>query len=530
MPGVSYVPMDECQLLAITGSWTEHRISVTFSGFGDYLDNFQRVVAKAVRYWSGVLRVRGIPGGHHLVHTREITCGIYDYFMAGSKFYPESYGGEPGSDLVLKFELAPSGSAFAGRSNVCVFDVCGRPLMGEVEISAQVLETKSEIELLSLVLHEMAHVLGFNTHHILKWIDPIDGTRLFDSTNSFVLSYIQRGDGSARFVDIPRIMERVWTVLNIPFYGRFVQEVVPKKFITLVTRRGAGESCSCPINDRNIYTDSDLTKCFQSPESCIFEISSPKVVAAARMFYNCPNLSGMELASHEPSDASFIESHWKPRTLFGELMNPTQVTLARFVSPMTLAFLDDSGWYQVDYSRGTLLEPGAVWGYLSGCDLLEKPCIDKESQEVISVPHTSIFSTSSGCSSNLFAAHWSGDWEWDSNLDRCPIITESDPCGAYHPNSRCILMGSSGSCKRVHCINENSYKFEVVVGKFTATCYFGGQVIELATGRSFTCTDPVQMCRSRGYRHYDDLVDSFNPNIPPKDEIIDGLPDISASS
>jgi hypothetical protein len=44
-------------------------------------------------------------------------------------------------------------------------------------------------------------------------------------------------------------------------------------------------------------------------------------------------------------------SHWEQRVLQNELMSPVVTTGVTHISPITLALLEDSGWYTPDYSK-----------------------------------------------------------------------------------------------------------------------------------------------------------------------------------
>ena len=64
-------------------------------------------------------------------------------------------------------------------------------------------------------------------------------------------------------------------------------------------------------------------------------------------------------------------SHWEQRILKNEVMGA--VSLSRSVrSALTLATLEDSGWYKANYS---MAEPLA-WGRGAGCEWLHEPCVD----------------------------------------------------------------------------------------------------------------------------------------------------------
>jgi len=94
---------------------------------------------------------------------------------------------------------------------------------------------------------------------------------------------------------------------------------------------------------------------------------------------------------NDDSDIGFcIGDHWSRRIFKTDLMNPviTDVILPRpeslhsssgaipsllpAISPLTLAFLSDSGWYHVDFA---LASPGSIWGRGAGCPFVNEKCV-----------------------------------------------------------------------------------------------------------------------------------------------------------
>ena len=65
-----------------------------------------------------------------------------------------------------------------------------------------------------------------------------------------------------------------------------------------------------------------------------------------------------------------------------------------FVSEFTLALMEDSGWYKVDYNYS---EP-YFWGHNEGCDWFTADCIDKTTQESNFVQYFCDKALDNGCS------------------------------------------------------------------------------------------------------------------------------------
>jgi hypothetical protein len=99
------------------------------------------------------------------------------------------------------------------------------------------------------------------------------------------------------------------------------------------------------------------------------KIITYNVVKQAQLHYNCfswPN-AGMEVEDY--GDAGTAGSHWEKRIAMHDIMNPVSETVM-YKSAITLAFFQDSGWYQVDFSAAETLP----WGNGEGCDFVQRKC------------------------------------------------------------------------------------------------------------------------------------------------------------
>ncbi|KAH9604464.1 hypothetical protein KSS87_016379 [Heliosperma pusillum] len=95
----------------------------------------------------------------------------------------------------------------------------------------------------------------------------------------------------------------------------------------------------------------------------------PRVIMHSRYHYGAfsENFTGLELEDGGGRGTS--GSHWEKRLLMNEIMTGS-VDTRSVVSPMTLALLEDSGWYKVNYRMADHLD----WGRNQGTEFVTLPC------------------------------------------------------------------------------------------------------------------------------------------------------------
>ena len=99
-------------------------------------------------------------------------------------------------------------------------------------------------------------------------------------------------------------------------------------------------------------------------------LNLPSLTSRLRDYFDCPTLEGAYLENQGGSAS--IGSHFERRIFFNEYMTASSIKDSR-LSEFTLAALEGTGWYQVDYSYA---EP-MTYGKGRGCDFLDTPCMNK---------------------------------------------------------------------------------------------------------------------------------------------------------
>lgn len=103
-------------------------------------------------------------------------------------------------------------------------------------------------------------------------------------------------------------------------------------------------------------------------------IVTPTVVKEARNYFNCSHLEGAEL--EDQGDEGTALTHWEKRVFENEAMTGTH-TQNPIISRITLALMEDTGWYTANYSMAGPMSSGRNLG----CDYALKSCKEWMSQK-----------------------------------------------------------------------------------------------------------------------------------------------------
>mmetsp|Transcript_476 Transcript_476/g.771 ORF Transcript_476/g.771 Transcript_476/m.771 type:complete len:463 (+) Transcript_476:730-2118(+) len=101
-----------------------------------------------------------------------------------------------------------------------------------------------------------------------------------------------------------------------------------------------------------------------------YNLMTPRIQTVVRNHFNCQSLVGARL-ENQPTAESCTGSHFDERLFYSELMGPIFSGTTDVLSPLTLALLDDSGWYKVHY-EGSQVSP---FGHAAGCPFVSDNCI-----------------------------------------------------------------------------------------------------------------------------------------------------------
>jgi len=116
-----------------------------------------------------------------------------------------------------------------------------------------------------------------------------------------------------------------------------------------------------------VFGQKGLAQSYQRRGKVVQLFVGPAATAAARDFYKCPQLAGVELEDEGGSGSA--ASHVDRRIAMQDIMNP--VAGRTLLSPITLGIMQDLGWYAVNASAVT---GNMTYGHSAGCGFSFSAC------------------------------------------------------------------------------------------------------------------------------------------------------------
>jgi hypothetical protein len=256
-----------------------------------------------------------------------------------------------------------------------------------------------------------------------------------------------------------------------------------------------------------------------------------------RAHFNCSTIVGAYLENEGGTGTA--ASHFERRIFMNELMTGSEIKDMR-ITEFTLAALEGSGWYKVNYS---MAEP-IHWGKNKGCGFIDDFCVNKTSQKAQFVEFCSTFGKY-GCTFNRKSGGYCGSVTtpfrdpfldpafnyWgnnsivdDFNADNCPYIIpytnldcENDALSGsgliaaeyYGEGSKCFMgnLYPIGALKKnySYCLKNTCEKQEngtfflrVTFGANSALCTKAGNTTVPGYLGNLDCPDPNEFCTTVG--------------------------------
>ena len=205
-------------------------------------------------------------------------------------------------------------------------------------------------------------------------------------------------------------------------------------------------------------------------------VKSQTIVDKAIKYFNCPNVTGIELENQENPE-NLTNSHWEGRILLGDIMTSEIYFQEQVISEFTLALLEDSGWYKVNYYTGGLMK----FGKNKGCDFLYNDCIKDNNYHLLSNDFCSIHTDSDlnegTCSIGRLSRGYCGNLFYPDedykrkkyrysilgrkNVEYCPVSNQykANDISVYNYNGNC-RFGNNEFGDQIHSINDYSINLD----------------------------------------------------------------------
>ncbi|ELR15262.1 leishmanolysin, putative [Acanthamoeba castellanii str. Neff] len=228
---------------------------------------------------------------------------------------------------------------------------------------------------------------------------------------------------------------------------------------------------------------------------------------SAREFFGCPNLNGVEL--EDQGGQGTAGSHWEKRILNQDFMTGVGVYgdyAAK--SAVTLAAMEDSGWYRANYSAAETL----YWGAGAGCEFTTEACLSLPGP---TTPFSSYFCTDTSrlsctpgrlargnCNLATYTQDLPSAYQYFSDPTRGGALQLMDFCPYYQP-----FLGANRTSLCTEPLNQPPVNYwgdpqspipgtlQVSIKGAWVSCPTAGGSISVSGFRgAFTCPPANEMC------------------------------------
>ena len=285
-------------------------------------------------------------------------------------------------------------------------------------------------------------------------------------------------------------------IFDIKYYSKLDAETTQEIYTSILLHEfihilGFMNSQFNYYKNKNIFT-TKVVKRFSNGISKTI-VKSEKILKLAKDYFG-ENIDGLELENQ--SDFEGIEkSHWEGRILLGDIMTSKFNFQEMVISDFTLALLEESGWYKINYFTGGLMR----FGKYKKKQFLTTDCLIKNNNEIKSLFTNEFCSQSFGMCSpgrlsrgycyttnynsefeNDYFRDWVNDLIGEKYVEYCPVSSSS------LTNQEKYFIGN---CK----IGNNSYGSEIKFndGFFYDYSIFGNKIGEKYGSNSFCALSSV---------------------------------------
>mmetsp|Transcript_19140 Transcript_19140/g.37194 ORF Transcript_19140/g.37194 Transcript_19140/m.37194 type:complete len:728 (+) Transcript_19140:261-2444(+) len=281
----------------------------------------------------------------------------------------------------------------------------------------------------------------------------------------------------------------------------------------------------------------DTLKATTTPNGYVaYEVVTKTVRNVARNQFDCQDLTGATLENQPTGESDCYGSHWDHRLFNNDFMASVYTGSTQYVTALTLALLEDSGWYMPNYS----VAQNSPFGLGAGCDFVTEKCIQQENVPEWAYGTFCDSGDSVGCTPDKKMVAYCDISRWDGNLPsgyqyfQDPAIggglQQSDFCPTYTTifrfevdedikvldctdlslnsawvkledevfgfSSKCIehSSGSRPLCLNVECDTDAGKVILFPQNGEKIVCSYAGEIFRLPGGTDIICPSFVQTC------------------------------------
>ncbi len=176
-------------------------------------------------------------------------------------------------------------------------------------------------------------------------------------------------------------------------------------------------------------------------------IITPRVVKAMRNHFGCDTAEGLELENDGGN--STVGFHWEKRIMYGDYMIG-DISIQNSLSEITLALLEDSGWYKTNKFTGGLF----MFGRKKGCEFLTEKCIPEKETKFKN--EYCVKDREKGCSANR---------RWESQC----IANKDIKTINFSDNCNIPIISKNGNKEFNNCFNRKDKNQNI--GYINKTCF-----------------------------------------------------------
>eukprot|EP00586_Coscinodiscus_wailesii_P000239 CAMPEP_0172481188 /NCGR_PEP_ID=MMETSP1066-20121228/6856_1 /TAXON_ID=671091 /ORGANISM="Coscinodiscus wailesii, Strain CCMP2513" /LENGTH=661 /DNA_ID=CAMNT_0013243219 /DNA_START=114 /DNA_END=2096 /DNA_ORIENTATION=- len=295
----------------------------------DFVKNI--IMPRTVEFWSSVLSV--VPVSDNLkIDSSELSnrmfCGDSEFSKVPTEHMND---GVPDADIIFYVSAQPS-TRFCGPSTLavavgCNFDQFDRPTAGAINFCLEQIELDDDgsasesiiQDNVDVAVHEAAHILGMSSNSYRFFYDSETGRPRTE--RPFSVTSVVCVDGQERSLILP-------------------DQNTLRFFVT-----GDGQRYA--------------------------SIVTPRVKTVTRNQFDCQALEGAQLENQPTGSQSCTGDHWEERLFYPESLTGVISPTTNILSPLTLALMEDSGWFKANYSQAHV----SPWGHGVGCQFINEPCL-----------------------------------------------------------------------------------------------------------------------------------------------------------